>query len=412
MNAESVCSSLSPYILLVTHDGNLIAWGKNQNDGLLTNNFNPRSSEEYIQRPIHLDLPNPEEGKHDIASVAVGAFHTLVLTQRGKIFVWGNNSDGQLGLGKLVKYAPCPILLNLPEAAGNSKPVKVYSNSFSSKVLMDDGSFFVFGYNQHGELGLGSGTKKVYSPTRVVLDPESPVISLAVGSTHVLALTKNGNIFAWGNNRYGELGSPHPGWPMQEKSPLKLPRTDFAKITCGSNYSHGITKDGDLYAWGAGSNGQLGIGCQDRPFPCCVQNFKFSEIASGNVFSLGLLDDGLTLVQWGNINNVDKTHYPQHVALPEEIKRITCFGAVNNTAFVIDQKGSLYIWGTAECGLLIRTPTKILRAKFRIPLHEKLWNEIFLWIFLGNLDEISEFNTLPSDIVSHMLSQLYFKTSL
>jgi alpha-tubulin suppressor-like RCC1 family protein len=391
MNSEAACSSVSQHFVFFGKDGHLYAWGNNEHGAVTP------EEEDKVLKPHKIEFP--EEGL-EIVSVAAAAFHSIVLTRDGKIFVWGDNTRAQLGLPKAVKCSRVPVLLPLPEAvSGDLTPVQVFAHGYNSKVLLSDGSILLWG----SELGL-KNTKKSFNPFRLLAPGR--VTSLAGGWAHSMALTEGGNLYVWGENEDGKLGLGKKEF-MKIRTPTLHPKK-FAKIACGGHHTLGLTKKGNLYGWGWGSQGQLGVTSTEDIFtPTRIKNYKFSDMAAGWGASLGLLDDGVTLLQWGSFNyGTNKDTEPRHVIFPPEFEKIRCFGAVHNSAFAMDEKGKLYIWGADGIGgdFTMRPENHFPEMNFRLPFWERIWAEFFYWLFLGKMDGPSKFGHIPIEIIFYFVS--------
>ncbi|HLX52767.1 MAG TPA: hypothetical protein VKR58_02445 [Aquella sp.] len=150
--------------------------------------------------PTELVLPEK------IKSISCGSSHTIALTYiPNKIYVWGCNYSGQLGLGPLEKkYIPgsrsSPRQLFLPTAIKSVSCGVFYTIALTSIP----NKMYVWGSNVYGQLGLGHYTKQS-SPQELILS--EPIISVSCGSYHTVTLIKNSDhsnkIFVWGWNKYG-----------------------------------------------------------------------------------------------------------------------------------------------------------------------------------------------------------------
>jgi alpha-tubulin suppressor-like RCC1 family protein len=127
--------------------------------------------------------------------------------------------------------------------------------------LSADGQMQAWGDNGVGNLGLGHQAY-LNGCTTLTLPPDSfgrpcELVDFACGMEHSLALTKEGQLFSWGNNSYGQLGRS-----TTSSSPLLVsfpdPNTRVVQVACGAFYSAALTDDGSVYTWGSNSYRQLG----------------------------------------------------------------------------------------------------------------------------------------------------------
>mmetsp|Transcript_6378 Transcript_6378/g.11105 ORF Transcript_6378/g.11105 Transcript_6378/m.11105 type:complete len:620 (+) Transcript_6378:877-2736(+) len=125
---------------------------------------------------------------------------------------------------------------------------------------------WVWGYDGHGRLGLGSDVDHVPKPTLVRLVPETGkdngkgiVSQISVGNSHVLALTENGDVYAWGENYFGQMGTQ----PSEKGKPVKVPiggakEKRASQVLCVKDSSFALCED-SVYAWGFNEDGNLGL---------------------------------------------------------------------------------------------------------------------------------------------------------
>jgi alpha-tubulin suppressor-like RCC1 family protein len=157
----------------------------------------------------------------DVISIWGGARGTIVLKSDGTVWTWGANSFGKLGIG-----ATNPIRMSVPVEVHD--PVNVsYLNSVKAIMgcethnvgLKSDGTVCSWGYNVFGQLGNGT-TNDAWLPVQTGLGANPPLTSVTkLGGRpyFTLAVKSDGTIWAWGMNRYGQMGNirarkaPHPG---------------------------------------------------------------------------------------------------------------------------------------------------------------------------------------------------------
>jgi len=189
------------------------------------------------------------------AVVAAGVYHTVAIKTDGTLWVWGRNNYGQLGLGDYtVRNSPNQVGIDTDwasVAAGNS----------TTLARKTDGTLWVWGRNNYGQLGLGDsgeGTERII-PTQIGTDTDWAKI--ACGSNHTIAISITGGantLWVWGANYGGQLGL---GDYTNRNSPTQVGiDTDWAAVAVGSNYTIAIKTGGTLWAWGYNHYGQLGLG--------------------------------------------------------------------------------------------------------------------------------------------------------
>jgi alpha-tubulin suppressor-like RCC1 family protein len=173
-----------------------------------------------------------------------------------KIVAWGWNGYGQLGDGTQTT-PPGPVrVTGLPEELGVKQLAAGYYHSVS---LLDDGSVWAWGDNRWGQLGINS-TQPSRTPIQVF--GLTNVKAIAAGYSHSLALKNDNTLWAWGSNYYGQLGTSSVGGrqvvPVQVGG---LPSEEkVTAIAAGSRHSLAITllTKTTVWAWGHNGTGQLG----------------------------------------------------------------------------------------------------------------------------------------------------------
>ena len=124
----------------------------------------------------------------------------------------------------------------------------------------------MWGGSLYGELGDGNGELHVqWTPNKVLDD----VVSFSIGTTHVGAVKKDGTLWMWGKNSYGQLGRTGGDYiksvslvgteDVCQTVPVRV-MSDVAQVSCGSGHTAIIKTDGSLWTCGKDLHGQLGDG--------------------------------------------------------------------------------------------------------------------------------------------------------
>lgn len=234
------------FILALMNDGTVKAWGDNrylQLGDVESNGYSYRAS------------PTISRSFTGIKQIAAGATHGLALKNDGTVIAWGNNSDGQLGLGN-TNYITYPIAI--PNLSGVVQIIASYHSSFA---LMNDGTVKAWGNNTHGELGLGDTISRNTPSTIGNLSNVKQLVANAdeyFYQSHTLALLNNGTVKSWGSNYYGQLGQ---GDNTDRNTPTNIPGLSNVKeLIAGWYHSIAIMNDGTVKVWGNNANGYLGLG--------------------------------------------------------------------------------------------------------------------------------------------------------
>lgn len=252
-------------------DGTVYAWGQGiygaLGGGALANS----------STPVHVVGVGGTGILGDIVEVNSGAFHTLARTSSGTVYAWGFNGQGQLGNGLVNSVTHTSSPVQVLDSTGNNPLTgitQLAAGYHNSLVLTNTGTVLSWGRNLSGELGNGTNTS---SPLPVLVagvggsGTLTGVTQIAAGWYFSLALTNSGNVYAWGANNYGELGSGAtgngmPGTAADTNAPIQVLGvggvgflSDVTQITAGDGHSVALTAGG-VFAWGANSEGQLGDG--------------------------------------------------------------------------------------------------------------------------------------------------------
>lgn len=182
-------------------------------------------------------------------SVSCGAEHTIVCaTKDNKFFVFGlgSNTYGQLGLKRQKSIAQFQQI-ELPSQLRFSQAI---CGKFYTFLLTDTGQVFSFGHNKQGQLGLGLSNDIVPIPTFCNSLNGAPIIDIACGSTHTLALSSTGTIFAAGSNSQGQLGLSSQYDQQMFRIIDTLANVYMVYITAQECFSAAIDEFGTLYVWG------------------------------------------------------------------------------------------------------------------------------------------------------------------
>ena len=195
-----------------------------------------------------------------VTQVACGGSHSGIVTESGRVFMWGLNKSGQCGVtaGRGDSFMD-PKPLSATENGVVLRAESLVCGRNHSAILTVDCKVYVWGCSSFGRLGI-SGTRSTQPiPLELSFFCNIQVHSLASGDFHMLALGHDCGVYSWG---YGAEGQTGHSSLFHIRNPRRLDCFDslgIVSIACGSSYSMAISRGGYLYAWGYGDDGWLGL---------------------------------------------------------------------------------------------------------------------------------------------------------
>lgn len=219
-------------------------------------------------------------GGKPLVALAVGHTHSLGLTSDGKVFAWGY---GQ-GLGKgSSAMETTPVAVSTTGVLAGKTIIGIAVGNAHSLALSSDGEVFAWGADTSGQLGKGvrySSLVPVAVTTSGVLEGKR-IIAIATSHEHNLALSADGQVFSWGLGTAGELGDGksssviyyYSAVPVAVSTSGALAGQTIVAITAGYEHSLALSSEGKVFAWGLNENGQLGDGTYtNRSAPVAVNS--------------------------------------------------------------------------------------------------------------------------------------------
>uniref|UniRef100_U3BQQ3 Protein RCC2 n=1 Tax=Callithrix jacchus TaxID=9483 RepID=U3BQQ3_CALJA len=266
------------------------------------------------------------------------AAHSLLITTEGKLWSWGRNEKGQLGHGD-TKRVEAPRLI---EGLSHEVIVSAACGRNHTLALTETGSVFAFGENKMGQLGLGNQTDAVPSPAQIMYNGQ-PITKMACGAEFSMIMDCKGNLYSFGCPEYGQLGHNSDGKfiaraqrieydcelvprrvaifieKTKDGQILPVPNVVVRDVACGANHTLVLDSQKRVFSWGFGGYGRLGHAEQkDEMVPRLVKLFDFpgrgaSQIYAGYTCSFAVSEVG-GLFFWGATNTSrESTMYPKAV---------------------------------------------------------------------------------------------------
>ena len=234
----------------------------------------------------------------------------------------GSDSDSDDEDAGLNPFESTPTVVSEEHFAPGTKFVQLVASDSSTFALTEDGRVYGWGTFRSSD-GILGFTENIKVRTRPMLLPALKNIkSLAAGSNHVLALDHKGNVVAWGCGQQNQLGRR-----IIERNKLSslipqgmgLPKGKITKIACGSYHSFAIDKDGHIWGWGLNNFGEIGVqsnaGEDDavilKPVKISyLEDHFITDIDGGEHHSLACTDKG-ELFTWGRVDGFQVGFAPE-----------------------------------------------------------------------------------------------------
>lgn len=399
------------YSCALLSNGSLRCWGDNSY-GQLGRSF---GSATYLAVPPAVDIP-----LFNVSTFSTGYRHACAIVKNGSVYCWGSNSNAQLGCGSKCSissnyvtpvgplsilgaiairastyYHTCAVVHTIPHAlscfgdglegqlgdgrSDNSNvptdPIslgglieEVEAGEYHTCALLRNGSVYCFGANNYGQLGYGDTTARS-APAPIAVPVGATVRNITTGDLITCALLTNYTVMCWGLNSDGQLGYGDtttrysPSGQLQISGPVQ-------QVVAGSSHACALLFNGSVTCWGDGSAGQLGYGSTvtglSSPGPWVATSATVTRLSSGDNHVCALLSSA-NLQCWG-YNNAGQlgigdqiTRYlpASVVSFSDEVSVIAVTTAGSYTCATLDD-GTVKCFGTNFEGQLgIGTTTSL-----------------------------------------------------
>ncbi len=212
----------------------------------------------------------------EVDQVSAGYYHTLILKKNGSLWAVGDNEYGQLGDGTVNDTStPVAVRETTPDG-DVTQPMaevkQVSAGGLHTIIVKENGDLWAVGNNGFGKLGDGSTDDKQF-PVQVMIDADNPMTNVAqvsTGAHYTMILKENGDLWAVGQNDNGQLGDGQGRVGSKEVNPVQVKTaegaamTGIAQVSAGLGHTMILKENGDLWAVGQNNFGQLGDGSTDE----------------------------------------------------------------------------------------------------------------------------------------------------
>lgn len=274
--------------------------------------------------------------------IIAGEAHSILLRRDGTVWAWGENENGQLGIGTTVDSTVPVQVSNLENI------IDIDTFRDHNIALKSDGTVWTWGHNNWSQLGHGTNVD-ILEPTKV--ESLTDVESIAAGYLHTVVSKSDGTVWTWGNNSDGQIGN---GTKDSQLTPTQATGLNgVVKVSAGLKHTLAVTEDGTLYGWGRNSYYQLASNdTSDVLIPIeisAISNVK--SIDAGDYHTIVILEDK-TVWCWGSNakgqlgnNSYSNSPTPQKV-----LDNGVYIDAGSDTSFAVteDFGGQRQLWGWGQ----------------------------------------------------------------
>jgi alpha-tubulin suppressor-like RCC1 family protein len=237
------------HFMVLAADGNLYHWGYNLS-GEVGLGY---ASYDNVTNPTPSVLP---AGVTAWTKAAAGGFHTIALGNDNKLYAWGANNYGQLGINLTNQIVPLATEVAFPSGVTNWQQIS--AGEYASYALGNNGRIYACGWNPSGILATGSTTNELQF--KEVIRPAGVTnwVALGSGRYHAMGLGDDGRLYSWGAAQSGALGNGQAGVVFQSQPKPVLYRlsaveTNGVNIALGADVPSGsnwvVEASSDLLKW-------------------------------------------------------------------------------------------------------------------------------------------------------------------
>jgi alpha-tubulin suppressor-like RCC1 family protein len=231
-------------------------------------------------------------------------WHSILLAEDGRVFSFGPNGGGATGLGTAIGETLVATAIDTSNL-GDLKITQAVAGNFHNLLLGEDGRAFSFGSNRYGLTGMGTaiGDTLVATPIDTRNLAGLKITQVATGNTHSLVLAENGRVFSFGRNFAGATGLGTLVGDTLVPTPIdttNLGSLKIKQIAAGGNYSLLLAEDGSLFSMGSNADGQTGLGTTDG-FTVVPTPIDMSFLAGQTIAKVSARGPSLLLTEEGNV---------------------------------------------------------------------------------------------------------------
>lgn len=225
-----------------------------------------------------------------VSQIACGSRHTAIITSTGALYTWGDKENGVAGHGDAEGHQYTPKLL---ERLAGKRIVQLSACGFHTGCLTEAGELYTWGEGKFGRLGHGA-ERNCHSPRLVETLVGKKPRQLSCGGFHTAVVTEDGHLYTFGGGEHGQLGHNDRVNKVKPTLVQALEGVFVSQITCGWSHSVALTSKGRVYTWGNGDHGKLGHGSGRKvSVPNIVEklkDYRVVRVASYNEHTSALVE--------------------------------------------------------------------------------------------------------------------------
>jgi RCC1 and BTB domain-containing protein len=225
-----------------------------------------------------------------VSQIACGSRHTAIITSTGALYTWGDKENGVAGHGDTEGHQYTPKLL---ERLAGKRIVQLSACGFHTGCLTEAGELYTWGEGKFGRLGHGA-ERNCHAPRLVETLIGKKPRQLSCGGFHTAVVTEDGHLYTFGGGEHGQLGHNDRVNKVKPTLVQALEGVFVSQITCGWSHSVALTSKGRVYTWGNGDHGKLGHGSGRKvSVPNMVEklkDYRVVRVASYNEHTSALVE--------------------------------------------------------------------------------------------------------------------------
>ncbi|XP_016124312.1 E3 ubiquitin-protein ligase HERC2-like [Sinocyclocheilus grahami] len=230
------------HYLALSVNGEVFSWGCGDGGRL------GHGDATYLEEPTMIAVFSGRPAGKQVIHIACGSTYSAAITADGELYTWGRGNYGRLGHGSSEDQTT-PLLVS---ALKGIKVIDVACGSGDAQTLAvtENGQVWSWGDGDYGKLGRG-GSDGCKTPKLVEKLQDWDIVKVCCGSQFSVALTKDGQVYTWGkgdNQRLGHGTDEHVRYPKLLDS---LQGKRVVDIAVGSTHCLALTEEGEVHSWGS-----------------------------------------------------------------------------------------------------------------------------------------------------------------